>query len=73
LARAIAATFVRRSTAIPDDLPDALTPKFAADEQKQRQWRAFIHDVAHQPGDLETVVQDLADFLMPHAMRARQN
>jgi predicted nucleotidyltransferase component of viral defense system len=73
LARAIAATFARRSTALPDDLPDALTPQFAADEQKQRQWRAFIRDVAHQPGDLETVVQDLADFLMPHAMRARQN
>jgi predicted nucleotidyltransferase component of viral defense system len=73
LARAIAATFARRSTAIPNDLPDALTPEFAADEQKQRQWRAFIRDVARQPGDLETVVQDLAAFLMPHAMRAIQN
>src|SRR3546814_8499678 len=40
LARAIAATFARRGTAIPTEPPDALTPAFAADEQKQRQWRA---------------------------------
>jgi Nucleotidyl transferase AbiEii toxin, Type IV TA system len=46
LARAIAATFARRSSAIPDGLPDALTPEFAADEQKRRQWRAFTRDVA---------------------------
>jgi len=52
LARAIAATFARRETKIPESLPDALTPVFAADEQKQRQWRAFVEDVAHNPGDL---------------------
>ena len=73
LSRAIAATFARRTTAIPDDLPDALTPEFAADEQKQSQWRAFVRDVAHQPGDLATVVRVLADFLMPHATRARSH
>src|SRR3984893_383266 len=31
LARAIAATFARRKTEIPSELPDALTPVFAAD------------------------------------------
>jgi predicted nucleotidyltransferase component of viral defense system len=31
LARAIAATFARRKTAIPNALPDALTPAFADD------------------------------------------
>lgn len=50
LPRAIAATFARRGTAIPQDLPDALTPAFAEDVQKQRQWRAFVGDVAPRPG-----------------------
>jgi len=72
LARAIAATFARRQTAIPVDLPDALTPAFANDEQKQRQWSAFVSDVSASPGSLEKVVGHLAEFLMPHAGRARR-
>jgi len=70
LARAIAATFARRKTRIPGDLPDALTSAFAADEQKRRQWSAFVADVAHDPGDLASVMADIADFLMPHAASA---
>lgn len=66
LARAIAATFARRETAIPAELPDALTPAFAADAQKQQQWRAFIEDVAQNPGELASVIDDVAQFLMPH-------
>lgn len=73
LARAIAATFARRETAVPVDLPDALTPAFANDEQKQRQWNAFIRDVSANPGRLENVVTSLADFLMPHAIQARSS
>jgi hypothetical protein len=71
LARAITATFARRATAIPVGLPDALTPAFANDEQKQRQWTAFVRDVSVNPGSLEDVVANLAEFLMPHAARAR--
>lgn len=71
LARAIAATFARRETAVPVDLPDALTPAFANDEHKQRQWNAFVRDVSANPGSLEDVVNSLADFLMPHAIQAR--
>jgi len=70
LARAIAATFARRVTRIPTGLPDALTPAFAADEQKQRQWNAFVEDVAQNPGGLVNVVSDIAQFLMPHAAAA---
>ncbi|MGY3539840.1 putative nucleotidyltransferase component of viral defense system [Bradyrhizobium sp. USDA 4515] len=70
LARAIAATFARRETAIPVDLPDALTPAFGNDEQKQRQWNAFIRNVSANPGSLEDVVANLAEFLMPHAIQA---
>ena len=66
LARAIAATFARRGTEVPAELPDALSPAFAADEQKQQQWRVFVKDVTLDPGALANVLSDLADFLMPH-------
>ena len=71
LPRAIAATFARRDTAIPAEPPDALTGAFASDEQKLRQWRAFVRDVAVDPGTLDQVTADIAAFLMPHADRAR--
>lgn len=70
LPSAIAATFARRGTVIPVDVPDALTPAFPADEQKQRQWRVFIEDVALDPGNLADVIEDLAEFLMRHAALA---
>lgn len=71
LARAIAATFTRRQTSIPIELPDALTAAFAADPGKQRQWAAFVKNVAVKPGSLASVVKDLAEFLMPIAAAAR--
>ncbi len=70
LPRAIAATFARRITPIPLHTPIALTPAFATDDQKQRQWRAFVAEVAIDPGPLDTIVADLAAFLMPHARAA---
>jgi hypothetical protein len=70
LARGIAATFERRETPIPTDLPDGLTNAFAKDEQKQRQWRAFVEGVAHDPGDLTKIIPEIAAFLMPHALAA---
>jgi hypothetical protein len=70
LARAIAATFQRRNTPIPTELPDALSPGFADDEQKQRQWRAFVTDVAIDPGSLADVTNALTLFLMPHLAAA---
>jgi len=71
LARAIAATFARRATEVPSELPDALTPAFATDAAKIQQWNAFVADVAFQPGALADVVKDLGAFLMPHAAAAR--
>ena len=70
LAKAIAATFERRRTAIPSEVPDALTPEFARDASKRRQWESFVRELAAGSGSLETVVSDLADFLMPMALRA---
>jgi hypothetical protein len=71
LARAIAATFRRRHTAIPAEPPEGLTAAFAEDPLKQRQWRAFLADVAVNPGELRSVLQELAEFLMPHCRQAR--
>lgn len=71
MASAIAATFERRGTALPTVAPDALTPGFAADAAKQAQWRAFAADLELAPSDLNALVEDLEDFLMPHAHAAR--
>lgn len=70
LARAVKATFARRDTPIPIEAPDALTSAFAEDAVKQIQWRAFVGNVAFDPGSLATVAADLAAFLMPHAANA---
>lgn len=72
LARAIAATFKRRKTPIPEELPDALTPAFVGDTAKQQQWASFIEAIDAEPVSLAQVVSDLADFLMLHAGAARQ-
>lgn len=71
LARAMAATFARRKTEIPDGTPDALTGAFTGDPAKIQQWNAFIQDVAFEPGTLADVAKDLASFLLPHAQAAK--
>lgn len=70
LARAIAATFERRGTAIPVELPDALSQGFAEDEQKQRQWSAFLENAALDAGSLADVIAGVAGFIMPHTIAA---
>ena len=70
LALAIAATFARRETEIPIEVPDGLTLAFAEDEQKQRQWTAFVREVTLKPGSLVEVIETLREFLMPHAKAA---
>lgn len=70
LARAIAATFKRRRTAIPAERPDALTEAFANDPAKRRQWDAFLRGIEAEPVPLVKIVDELARFLMPHAQVA---
>ncbi len=70
LARAIAATFERRGTALPDGTPEALSAAFANDAAKQRQWQAFVRDLGTGVPSLGDVVSALAAFLLPHARRA---
>jgi hypothetical protein len=42
LRRAVRATFERRRTPIPESLPLAMTPAFAAIRAKQTQWQGFL-------------------------------
>jgi predicted nucleotidyltransferase component of viral defense system len=64
---AIAATFARRGTAIPNETPVALTDVFAQDGSKRTQWGAFRNRnaLADKIGNLDQVVAELAAFLGP--------
>jgi len=68
LATAITRTFAHRQTLVTP-LPLALTPAFAADAGKQRQWRAFLKKsrLDNAPAELAEVVDALARFLLPLA------
>lgn len=67
LAAAIAATFARRRTEVPRELPIALTPEFAAIPGKTAQWSGFTRRLAgdHRPPELTTVVEAIASFAGP--------
>lgn len=75
LATAISATFKRRNTEVPNDIPDGLSDAFTEDPQKQGQWEAFVKGILAEPVALGDVVRDLRDFLLPvakEAAKARQ-
>jgi hypothetical protein len=72
LARAIAATFARRGTAVPIEPPDALTRAFAEQPGKLEQWAEFVTEVGGERPSLIAVIDQLAEFLMPHAAAARK-
>lgn len=76
LAQAIAATFARRKTAIPTDIPVGLSSRFAEDPIKNTQWKAFWRKVVRvEPiPDFNKVVATTREFLIPAAKAAnRQN
>jgi predicted nucleotidyltransferase component of viral defense system len=62
LGEAIAATFARRATPLPDDLPVGLTEEFATDASKRQQWHAFAGKVDVAPLTLEQVVAEVGGF-----------
>jgi predicted nucleotidyltransferase component of viral defense system len=67
LSEAIRATFQRRHTPVPASPPLALTPDFEEDAAKKLQWQAFTtrSGVTDTVPALDSLVQDLARFLMP--------
>lgn len=65
LIRAVAATFERRQTKIPNGVPIGLSDEFANDPLKEKQWNAFLRKNSIAPKPLSEVVTDLRNFLMP--------
>lgn len=65
LCQAIAATFARRRTPLPEETPTALTPVFSEDGEKQGQWQGFLSKSELDPLHLTDVTVLLRDFLMP--------
>lgn len=65
LARAIVATFDRRRTPVPSDVPIGLSDEFANDAAKQRQWVAFVKRIgAKDAPSLSEVVRSIGPFLL---------
>lgn len=73
LAAAIAATFSRRQTAVPAEVPVALTAQFSEAAAKRRQWQAFLGKNRIAASDLNDVVELLADLLWPPTQVAAAN
>jgi hypothetical protein len=68
LSNAIKRTFERRKTALPaTERPIVFTPEFFKDEEKKRQWSAFIakNKLYIAPISLEEVVAAIERFVMP--------
>lgn len=73
LARAIAATFARRQTALPTERPMALTKQFSEDAAKLRQWQAFLNKNRINAASLGDTVALLDDLLWPATQVAVAN
>lgn len=66
LGQSIGATFARRATPLPAQLPDALSDDFADDPIKQTQWKAFLRrSMTDEKPVLSVVVAAIRDRLWP--------
>jgi hypothetical protein len=70
LAAAIAATFTRRGTVLPTELPIGLTDEFANDQSRQALWMAFLKRNALPAVPLTSVVTTLRATLQPALRQA---
>lgn len=59
LAQAVAATFERRQTALPDGVPPGLSSAMASDPQAKQRWRAYIASLELPPLDFGEVLNDI--------------
>lgn len=68
LSEAVEATFKRRETSIPSEVPIGLTPAYYDNPARQAQWRAFSNK-SNLPGNqvpsFEAIVVILTSFLIP--------
>jgi Nucleotidyl transferase AbiEii toxin, Type IV TA system len=72
--RAIKATFNRRRTMLPKDIPIGLSKEIVSDAGKQSQWQAFLRRsrLHSQELSLETVVNVIGAFIMPSTAAAAE-
>ena len=69
---AIAATFKRRKTPLPDACPVGLSDEFARDTAKLAQWQAFLAKNRLHAPTLPEVIDVLRQFLIEPLELARQ-
>jgi hypothetical protein len=72
LADAIAATFQRRGTHVPEGLPLGLSDEFARDAAKRTQWKAFLGKNRLDGPMLEEVIEEIRRFVTEPLALARQ-
>jgi predicted nucleotidyltransferase component of viral defense system len=73
LARAIAATFNRRGTPLPEAMPLGLSAEFARDSGKRQQWNAFLNRNRLEAPALDAAIEEIARFLKRPLARARNS
>jgi hypothetical protein len=71
LGDAIAATFARRGTPLPEELPVGLTGEFAQDAARRAQWQAFLGKNGLAGPSLDRVVTEVGEFVMEPLRHAR--
>mgnify|MGYP001168640428 FL=1 len=72
LAAAVAATFARRGTAFPTELPLGLSDEFAKDATRLAQWKAFLGKNRLDAPELAQVVAEVRDFVADPLRLARE-
>lgn len=72
LAEAIAATFARRKTAVPDGMPLGLAVEFAEDSTKQAQWKTFVTRNRLEAPPLRDAIAEVRGFLLEPLRLARE-
>lgn len=71
--QALIATFSRRQTRFPTELPLALTDEFASDTAKQTQWNSFLRTAGLEATeDLREITDCLAGFFGPLIEAAKE-
>jgi predicted nucleotidyltransferase component of viral defense system len=73
LARAIASTFERRRTALPESVPIGLSDAFSADATHKARWRAFLDKNRLKGVGLSELITEIRDQLAPALEQARRN
>ena len=72
LGKAIRATFERRRTAIPIDMPQGLSDEFAQDATKRTQWQAFLRKNQLKAPSLTEVIEEVRRFVEEPLRLARE-